>query len=147
MNDLKEFLYTTKYINKYDRFEIITLFFELTEKQTEIQNIKSEVEDTKKQQLELLQKISGFSKDKAKENLNTNIVGKKMQENGRYMIIEKYRENSRLARSVWWDKEVNSERGTVHMRELFGDKVFNFPKPETLMTRIIEISTIYSTLT
>ncbi len=89
-----------------------------------------------------IQTVWRWGKDKAKENLNTNIVGKKMQENGRYMIIEKYRENSRLARSVWWDKEVNSERGTVHMRELFGDKVFNFPKPETLMTRIIEISTI-----
>ncbi|HCZ36661.1 MAG TPA: hypothetical protein DHV26_12125 [Cytophagales bacterium] len=58
------------------------------------------------------------------------------------MIIEKYRDNSRLARSVWWDKEVNSERGTVHLRELFGNKVFNFPKPETLLSRIIQISTI-----
>ena len=82
-----------------------------------------------------------MGKDKALENLNINIVGKSMNEDGRYMIIEKYRENSRLARSVWWDKEVNSERGTVHLRELFGNKVFSFPKPETLITRIIEIST------
>ncbi len=69
-------------------------------------------------------------------------MGKKMQEDGRYMIIEKYRDNSRLARSVWWDKGVNSERGTVHLRELFGEKVFAFPKPETLISRIIEISTL-----
>ncbi len=65
-----------------------------------------------------------------------------MQESGRYMIVEKYRDNSRLARSVWWDKEVNSERGTVHLRELFGNKVFNFPNPETLLNRIIQISTV-----
>jgi len=89
-----------------------------------------------------IQTVWRWGKPKALENLNTNIVGKAMQEAGRYMIIEKYRENSRLARSVWWDKEVNSERGTVHLRELFGNKVFNFPKPETLMTRVIQISTL-----
>lgn len=88
-----------------------------------------------------IQTVWRWGKDKSIANLNTNIVGKAMQEDGRYMIIEKYRDNSRLARSVWWDKEVNSERGTVHLKELFGDKVFNFPKPETLLSRIIEIGT------
>jgi len=89
-----------------------------------------------------IQTVWRWGKDKALENLNKNIVGKTMQESGRYMIVEKYRDNSRLARSVWWDKEVNSERGTVHLRELFGNKVFNFPKPETLLNRIIQISTV-----
>lgn len=89
-----------------------------------------------------IQTVWRWGKDKALENLNKNIVGKAMQESGRYMIVEKYRDNSRLARSVWWDKEVNSERGTVHLRELFGNKVFNFPKPETLLNRIIQISTV-----
>lgn len=88
-----------------------------------------------------IQTVWRWGKDKAKENLNIQIAGKAMQEEGRFMIIEKYRDNSRLARSVWWDKEVNSERGTVHLRELFGEKVFSFPKPETLINRIIEIST------
>lgn len=89
-----------------------------------------------------IQTVWRWGKPKSLENLNINIVGKAMQETGRYMIIEKYRENSRLARSVWWDKEVNSERGTVHLKELFGNKVFNFPKPESLITRIIQISTL-----
>ncbi|HLW07803.1 MAG TPA: site-specific DNA-methyltransferase, partial [Marinilabiliaceae bacterium] len=88
-----------------------------------------------------IQTVWRWGKEKAQENLNKNIAGKAMKENGRYMIIEKYRDNSRLARSVWWDKEVNSERGTVHLRELFGKKVFSFPKPETLITRIIQIAT------
>ncbi len=39
----------------------------LSERQIEIQNEKSKVDEIKKEQLELLQKISGFSKDKAKE--------------------------------------------------------------------------------
>lgn len=88
-----------------------------------------------------IQTVWRWGKEKSEENLNVNIVGKAMQEDGRYMIVEKYRDNTRLARSVWWDKEVNSEKGTIHLRELFGKKIFNFPKPETLMSRIIEIST------
>ena len=39
----------------------------LSEKQEEIQKEKSKVEEIKKEQLDLLEKISGFSKDKAKE--------------------------------------------------------------------------------
>lgn len=87
-----------------------------------------------------VQTVWRWSREKSLENINTNIVGKAMH-NGNYMIIEKYRGNSRLARSVWWDKDVNSERGTVHLRELFGKKVFDYPKPEGLMQRIIEIAT------
>lgn len=39
----------------------------LAERQVEIQNEKSKVEDIKKEQLELLEKISGFGKEKARE--------------------------------------------------------------------------------
>lgn len=46
-----------------------------------------------------------------------------------------------MARSVWWDKEVNSERGTIHLKELLGGKFFAFPKPEGTLKRIIEIAT------
>lgn len=88
-----------------------------------------------------IQTVWRWGKEKSAQNLNVNIVGKKMREEGRYMIVEKYRDNSQMARSVWWDKEVNSERGTIHLRELFGEKVFNFPKPEELIKRVIEIGT------
>ena len=86
-----------------------------------------------------IQTVWRWGKEKSKENLNVNIVGKAMKENGRYMIVEKYRDNTQMPRSVWWDKEVNSERGTVHLRELFGKKIFNFPKPEEILKRIIQI--------
>ena len=46
-----------------------------------------------------------------------------------------------MARSVWWDKEVNSERGTIQLRTLFGEKVFAFPKPEELLKRVLSIGT------
>jgi adenine-specific DNA-methyltransferase len=87
-----------------------------------------------------IQTVWRWSKEKSYENLNANIVGKAMQEADRYMIVEKYRDDTQMARSVWWDKEVNSERGTVHLRELFGKKVFSYPKPEELLLRILSIS-------
>ncbi len=88
-----------------------------------------------------VQTVWRWGKEKAKQNLNINICGKAMKENGRYQIVEKYREKTRMARSVWWDKEVNSERGTLQLKELFKDKVFNNPKPEETLSRIIEMST------
>ncbi|HHF3374680.1 TPA: site-specific DNA-methyltransferase, partial [Haemophilus influenzae] len=88
-----------------------------------------------------IQTVWRWGKEKSAQNLNINLVGKKMKEEGRYMIVEKYRESKRMERSVWWDREVNSERGTIHLRELFGEKIFSFPKPEELMKRIIQIAT------
>ncbi len=62
----------------------------LSEKQEEIQLEKSKVEDIKKEQIELLEKISGFSKDKAKE-----LVMAKVKESMNKEILEyiKEREN------------------------------------------------------
>ena len=59
----------------------------LSEKQEEIQNEKSKVEEIKKEQLELLEKISGFSKDKAKE-----LVMSKVKESMSKEISEYIRE-------------------------------------------------------
>lgn len=88
-----------------------------------------------------IQTVWRWGKEKSAANLNVNIVGKKMREIGRFMIVEKYREKSRMARSVWYDTDVSSQRGTIHLRELFGKKIFNFPKPEELLSRILQIST------
>ncbi len=86
-----------------------------------------------------IQTVWRWGKEKSSQNLNINIVGKAMREKNRYMIVEKYREKSKMARSVWYDKDVNSQKGTIHLRELFGEKIFNFPKPEELLSRILQI--------
>ncbi|MFZ1603742.1 MAG: DNA methyltransferase, partial [Leptotrichiaceae bacterium] len=52
-----------------------------------------------------------WGKDKAFKNININIAAKKMQDGG-FQIVEKYRKEEKMARSVWWDKEDNSEKGT-----------------------------------
>ncbi len=87
-----------------------------------------------------VQTVWRWGKDKARKETNQNICGKKIQ-NGGWQIVEKYREKATMARSVWWDKTVNSERGTLHIKALFNGKVFNHPKPEETLWRIIEMAT------
>jgi len=84
--------------------------------------------------------ISKHIKAVAKE-LNINICWKAMKEEWKFQIVEKYRKKTSMVRSVWRDKEVNSERWTLHLKELFNGKVFNNPKPEETIARVIEIST------
>ena len=80
-----------------------------------------------------------WGKEKAKENLNVNIVAKKMQDGG-YMIVEKYRKAEVMARSVWNTIDDNSEKGTLLIKEIFkGNKVFEFPKSLNMIKKTIEI--------
>jgi adenine-specific DNA-methyltransferase len=86
-----------------------------------------------------IQTVWRWGKDKSSENLNTNIAAKLMENGFSYMIIEKYRKKERMARSVWFDKEVNSERGTLHLKNLFGKKLFDHAKPEETLARVLQI--------
>ena len=81
-----------------------------------------------------------WGKEKAAENLNINIMAKPMK-NGSYMIVEKYRESRKMARSVWWDKDTNTEKGTLLVKEIFDSKVFDYPKPMEMIKRILEMGT------
>lgn len=81
-----------------------------------------------------------WGKQKSQENLNVNIKAKPMR-NGSYMIVEKYRESRMMARSVWWDKDSNTEKGTLLVKDLMDGKVFDYPKPVELIMRTIEMGT------
>ena len=81
-----------------------------------------------------------WGKEKSAANLNINIKAKPML-NGSYMIVEKYRECRTMARSVWWDKDTNTEKGTLLVKELFNGKVFDYPKPVEMLIRILEMGT------
>lgn len=79
-----------------------------------------------------------WGKDKARDHLNVNIKAKPMR-NGGFMIVEKYRESRVMARSVWWDKETNTEKGTLAVKDLLGGKFFDYPKPVDMLGRLIEM--------
>ncbi len=80
-----------------------------------------------------------WGKSKSAQNLNINIVGKPMKDEG-YQIVEKYRKKSRMARSIWNDKDVHTEKGTLMVKSLFDKKIHDFPKPVEMIMRIIEMS-------
>ena len=54
-------------------------------------------------------------------------------------LYEKYRDEKVMPRSVWWDKDTNTEKGTLLLKEILGDKSFDYPKPVELIKRICEI--------
>ena len=86
-----------------------------------------------------VQTVWRWGKEKALEHLNTAIKGKTKRDGG-YMIVQKHRSTSKRQRSVWDEKEFVNERGTEHIKALFGRKVFDYPKSEYLIARIIELS-------
>ena len=77
--------------------------------------------------------------EKSRKNLNVEIFGKANQ-NGGYMIVQKYRKTSKMQRSVWDEKEFVNERGTEVVKDLFeGKAYFDYPKSLYTIKRIIEL--------
>jgi len=87
-----------------------------------------------------IQTVWRWGKVKSSENLNKNIIARPKRD-GQYRIFEKYRKTTKMIRSVWGDKLVNSERGTLQVKALVGKQSFTYPKPEETLYRIIEIAT------
>lgn len=92
-----------------------------------------------------VQTVWRWGKEKSLENLNMEIKGKEKSDGG-YMIVQKYRKTTARQRSVWDEKTFVNERGTEHIKTLFGDKVFSYPKSEYLISRVIELGTLANDL-
>jgi len=87
-----------------------------------------------------IQTVWRWGRQKSEQNINTNIIARP-KKNGQFRVFEKYRKTSKMVRSMWGDKLVNSERGTLQVKALVGKQSFTFPKPEDTLKRIIEIAT------
>ncbi|MBP5710908.1 MAG: site-specific DNA-methyltransferase [Bacteroidales bacterium] len=77
--------------------------------------------------------------EKSRENLNKEIFGKANQ-NGGYMIVQKYRKTTKMQRSIWDEKEFVNERGTEAVKDIIGKGIFDYPKSVSLLKRIVELS-------
>jgi adenine-specific DNA-methyltransferase len=84
-----------------------------------------------------IQTVWRWGKEKAK-NENYDLCARKRRD-GSYRIMQKYRDNTSMARSVWYDKEIRNEVGTRHIKKLFDNKVFDYPKSEFIIKKVIEI--------
>ncbi len=87
-----------------------------------------------------IQRVWRWGRDKARQNLNKEIVGYK-NEDGEHRVVQKTRHTGKVIRSLQVDKEISSRRGTADVDELFGAKVFSFPKSVELIRRFVAVST------
>lgn len=77
--------------------------------------------------------------EKARANLNKEIFGKENQ-NGGYMIVQKYRKTTKMQRSIWDEKEFVNERGTEMLKDIIGNGIFDYPKSHFLLSRVVELA-------
>jgi adenine-specific DNA-methyltransferase len=85
-----------------------------------------------KSQKEGIQFVWRWGKEKSQKNLNKEIIGYQNGD-GSFRIVQKMRHSEKIIRSLILDKGVSSRRGTAEVESVFGKKVFNFPKPITLI--------------
>ncbi len=58
------------------------------------------------------------------------------------LIFQKTRSSTTRAKSIFWDKSIITKKGTDEIKILFNNgSVFDTPKPEALISRILEVST------
>ncbi|GAA8481635.1 site-specific DNA-methyltransferase [Helicobacter pylori] len=57
------------------------------------------------------------------------------------LIFQKTRSSTTRAKSIFWDKSMITQKGTEEVKQIFKTQIFDFPKPEALISRILEIST------
>ena len=83
--------------------------------------------------------INGWGKEKSTKQID-DLVARKNKD-GEISIYQKNRNSTTMPTSIWYDKNLISQKGTQQLKALFEDSVFAFPKPEELLKRIIQIST------
>lgn len=92
-----------------------------------------------------IQRVWRWGKEKSRQELNKEIVGYKTEES-EYRIVQKTRLTSKVIRSLQTDTEISSRRGTAEVEELFGEKVFSFPKPIELIERFINVGSMENSI-
>lgn len=74
-----------------------------------------------------IQFVWRWGKEKAKSELNKEIVGYKTEE-GEYRIVQKMRTTEKLVRSIVNGAEFTSRRGTAELENIFNKKIYDYPK-------------------
>ncbi|MEG0022789.1 MAG: site-specific DNA-methyltransferase [Cetobacterium sp.] len=83
---------------------------------------------------------------KAAENINLKDIGQsqiiaRIKKNGDYNIYEKNRKITTKAKSIWNETEMRTENGTREVRAIFGETLFDHPKPLELIKRNLLLGT------
>jgi adenine-specific DNA-methyltransferase len=85
-----------------------------------------------------IQRVWRWGQNKSHKQLNQEIIGYKT-ESGEFRIVQKTRLTGKVIRSLQIDKDISSRRGTSEVENIFGRKIFSFPKPIELIKRLISV--------
>lgn len=85
-----------------------------------------------------VQTVWRWGKEKSLNNLNVNLKAKRKKD-GSFMIVEKYRSVFKRERSIWDEKSVRNEAGSLLIKELFNNKAFDYPKSLDTIKRVISL--------
>jgi len=87
-----------------------------------------------------VQTVWRWGKEKSQLNLNTNVKAKKKRD-GTFMIIEKYRSHLSRERSIFDEKNIRNEEGTLYLKSIFQNEAlpFEYPKSHYLIKRLINL--------
>ena len=75
--------------------------------------------------------------EKARKNLNINIKAKKKKD-GTFMIVEKYRDEKVMLKNLLSDKQFRTENGSLELKSIMKEKVFDYPKPVEIPKTLIQ---------
>lgn len=89
-----------------------------------------------------VQTVWRWGREKSLRNLNVNIKAK-LKNDGTFMIVEKYRNPYKRERSIWDETSVRNEMGSLAIKELFGEKPFDYPKNLETIKRITSLGSNY----
>ncbi len=78
-----------------------------------------------------------WGKDKSKNEIY-DLTARKGND-GVIRIFQKYRKLTETPKTIWFDKEFITNRGTKELKNIMGSGIFDFPKPISLIERLIEI--------
>ncbi len=85
-----------------------------------------------------IQRVWRWGRSKSQGELNKEIVGYK-NESGEFRIVQKSRHTGKVIRSLQVDKDISTRRGTGELENIFGSKIFPFPKSKELIRRFISV--------
>lgn len=80
-----------------------------------------------------------WGREKSSEWLNRDIKAKQMKDGG-WQIVQKYRSEIKKIRSILDQKEYTTNSASLALKEIFGEKAFDFPKSVNLISDIFKIS-------
>lgn len=80
-------------------------------------------------------------KNNISEDINDSNVVAKQRQDGGWNVYEKYRKSTYKAKTIWDEKSMITEQGTIETKKLGLDGYFDFPKPVELIKRCINLGT------